>query len=92
MILLAQVVLNLGPEFFARKNGKQEKHKHLLIFSLFCFLSEARPDDKRGAVQKCRDTKNLPSRKNATRRAHKLTLCRCAGRAFGAGARLLHFG
>ena len=82
----------LGPEFFARKHGKQEKHKHLLVFSLFCFLSEARPNDKRGAVQKCRDTKNLPSRKNATRRAHKLTLCRCAGRAFGAGARLLHFG
>ena len=81
----------LGPEIFARINRIHKNHKHVLLFSLFCFLSEARPNGKRGGVQKSRDTKNVPSRKNATRRAHKQTLCRCAGRAFGAGARLRHF-
>ena len=69
----------LGPELFAGSDGKHEIHKHVLLFSLFCFLSEARPDGKRGGVRKSKDTKNLPSRKNATRRAHKQNICRCAG-------------
>ena len=69
----------LGPELFAGSDGKHEIHKHVLMFSLFCFLSEARPGGKRGGVRKSKDTKNLPSRKNATRRAHKQNICRCAG-------------
>ena len=69
----------LGPELFAGSDGKHEIHKHVLLFSLFCFLSEARPGGKRGGVRKSKDTKNLPSRKNATRRAHKQNICRCAG-------------
>ena len=69
----------LGPELFAGSDGKHKIHKHVLSFSLFCFLSEARPNCKRGGVRKSKDTKNLPSRKNATRRAHKQNICRCAG-------------
>ena len=69
----------LGPELFAGNDGKHKNHKHVLLFSLFCFLSEARPNGNRGGVQKSRDTKNVPSRKNATRRAHKQNICRCAG-------------
>jgi hypothetical protein len=42
----------LGPELFARNNSKHKNHKHVLSFSLFCFLSEARPNGKRGGVQK----------------------------------------
>ena len=82
----------LGPELFAGSDGKHEIHKHVLLFSLFCFLSEARPGGKRGGVRKSKDTKNLPSRKNATRRAHKQNICRCAGApsAQGHGCCIFH--
>ncbi len=49
----------LGPELLARNNSKHEKHKHVLSFSLFSFLSDGRPGGKRGGVQKARDTKKL---------------------------------
>jgi hypothetical protein len=42
----------LCPELFARNNSNHKKHKHVLLFSLFCLLSEARPNGKRGGVQK----------------------------------------
>ena len=69
----------LGPELFAGSDGKHEIHKHVLLFFLFCLISDARPGGERGGVRKSKDTKNLPSRKNATRRAHKQNICRCAG-------------
>ena len=68
-----------GPELRARNDGTRKNHKHVLSVSWFCFLPEARPNGKRGGLRRSRDTKNLPSRKNATRRAHKQNICRCAG-------------
>ena len=61
----------------------------MLFFVLLRFQSEL-GRGKGSAVPKSKIPKNIPSRKNATRRPHKQNMCRCAGRAFGAGARLLH--
>ena len=60
----------------------------MLFFVLLSFQSELGRGEG-SAVPKSKIPKNLPSRKNATRRPHKQNMCRCAGRAFGAGARLL---
>ena len=69
----------LGPELFARNNSKHETISMCYRFLCFPFFPTAARMANGAVCKNPEIPKNLPSRKNATRRAHKQNICRCAG-------------